>query len=167
MEERLSIKEAAERLGVSADTVRRRLKKGELAGEKEPTPQGGEWRILLPVERDEPTPTPLERAAETVGGVVGDVVEIAQLRERVAGLERLTDELQGERDAWRDQAARAEDAARELRILLRQAQALAIPANTEGVETHAIVGQGENDPALHTSGLLGIIARIRARLGVA
>jgi excisionase family DNA binding protein len=47
--ERLPIKEAAERLGVSADTVRRRMKKGELVGEKESTPQGYEWRILLPV----------------------------------------------------------------------------------------------------------------------
>ena len=36
MEERLSMKHAAERLGVSVDTIRRRLKKGELVGEKEP-----------------------------------------------------------------------------------------------------------------------------------
>jgi excisionase family DNA binding protein len=32
MEERLSMKQVAERLGVSVDTIRRRLKKGELAG---------------------------------------------------------------------------------------------------------------------------------------
>lgn len=167
MEERVPIKEAAERLGVSADTIRRRMKKGELIGEKEPTPQGYEWRILLPVETAETVATPLERATETVGGVVGDVVEIAQLRERVAGLERLSDELQNERDAWRDQAARAEEAARELRILLRQAQTLALPPSVETPETHAATNTVQDDMGVPKGGIASLIARIRSRLGLA
>jgi hypothetical protein len=48
MEERLTIKEAAERLGISADTVRRRLKRGELAGEQHPTAQGFTWLVAMP-----------------------------------------------------------------------------------------------------------------------
>src|SRR5215203_3911233 len=67
MTERFTIGETAERLGVSPDTVRRRLKR---------------------------------------------------------------EELQGERDAWREQAASERDASAQLRVLLQQAQTLAgaIPA---------------------------------------
>lgn len=118
MEERLSIAEAAERLGVSLDTVRRRRVKGELASEKEETPQGFRWVILLPKEEPdeqeeapEPEPTPAQ------------AIELELLRERV-------DELKEERDAWREQARRSGEAERELRILLRQAQELALPEKT-------------------------------------
>jgi hypothetical protein len=118
MEERVPIKEAAERLGVSADTVRRRMKKGELVGEKEPTPQGYEWRILLPI--DEGSATMPER--EPVPALhQGDAIKLELLQERL-------DELKAERDAWRAQAQRSGEAERELRILLRQAQELALPA---------------------------------------
>jgi len=50
MTERVTIKEAAELLGVSQDTIRRRLKHGDLAGEREKTPQGFVWRVELPQE---------------------------------------------------------------------------------------------------------------------
>lgn len=118
MEERLSIAEAAERLGVSLDTVRRRRVKGELASEKEETPQGFRWVILLPKEEPdeqeeapEPEPTPAQ------------AIELELLRERV-------DELKEERDAWREQARRSGEAERELRILLQQAQSFALPEKT-------------------------------------
>lgn len=118
MTERVSIAEAAERLGVSQDTIRRRLKKGELAGEKEPTPQGFVWRIELPGEADEPQAVS-EPASPPRSEA--DERELQLLRERL-------EELKGERDSWREQAQRAGDAERELRILLRQAQELALPA---------------------------------------
>lgn len=122
MTERLTIGEAAERLGVSPDTVRRRLKRGELEGEQEETAQGFIWRIVLPKASDEPEPVEAEPK---------DSIELALLRERVAGLERLTDELQSERDAWRAQAASERDASAQLRVLLQQAQTLAgaLPAS--------------------------------------
>lgn len=66
MEERLSMKQAAERLGVSVDTIRRRLKKGELVGEKEPTPQGYEWRIILPREESDATEPQADHAARSI-----------------------------------------------------------------------------------------------------
>ncbi len=119
MEERLSIKDAAERLGVSADTIRRRMKKGELVGEKEPTPQGYEWRILLPVDESDATEPPEEPVASP--SLAGVAIELELLRERL-------DELKAERDAWREQALRSGEAERELRILLRGAQELALPA---------------------------------------
>jgi len=45
--EKVSIGEAARRLGVSTDTIRRRIGKGELLAHKEPTPQGYRWEIDL------------------------------------------------------------------------------------------------------------------------
>ena len=44
----LTIREAAQRLGVSELTIRRRIKKGELEASKVTTPQGFTWRVSLP-----------------------------------------------------------------------------------------------------------------------
>jgi hypothetical protein len=113
--EYVSIQEAAERLGVSADTVRRRVKRGELQGEREKTPQGFVWRVELPAAE---TPPEAPGALQTTPG---EAIELELLRERI-------DELKEERDAWREQALRSGEAERELRILLRGAQELALPA---------------------------------------
>ena len=45
--EKVSVGEAARRLGVSTDTIRRRIGKGELTAHQEPTPQGFRWEIEL------------------------------------------------------------------------------------------------------------------------
>lgn len=127
--EQVSIKDAAERLGVSQDTIRRRLKSGELTGEREKTPQGFVWRVELPQEPGSQEAAAGEPTA-TASVPLGDGVEVAQLRERVAGLERLAEELQSERDAWREQAQRDSEAARELRVLLRNEQMRALPQET-------------------------------------
>jgi len=39
--------EAAAKLGISTDTARRRLRKGQLAGEQRPTPQGFTWWVRV------------------------------------------------------------------------------------------------------------------------
>lgn len=122
----VSIKEAAERLGVSVDTVRRRLKAGELAGTQEPHGKSGyRWLVQLPdaAQADAPGMPPAEAYA------------LAEARARIEGLERLIDEvtshrdkLETERDDWKEAARRESDAARELRVLLKGAQELALPA---------------------------------------
>jgi hypothetical protein len=57
--QRVPIPEAARRLGVSIPTVKRRLKRGELAGVQEPTRGGFKWFIdLEPVESPEPPGEP-------------------------------------------------------------------------------------------------------------
>jgi len=136
MAERLTIKAAAARLGVSTDTIRRRIKAGTLTGERESTPQGHRWVVALPVTL-EPPPAPesvppgdVDNVHVTTGHAGADAVEVATLRERVAGLERLGAELATDRDAWRDQAARHEEAAQQLRTLVAQAQQMtrALPA---------------------------------------
>jgi hypothetical protein len=144
MIERVSIKEAAERLGVSQDTIRRRLKSGELAGEREKTPQGFVWCVELPQG-----PSNVDAAAgeptATASAPLGDGVEVAQLRERVAGLERLAEELKGERDAWREQAQRDGEAARELRVLLRNEQMWALPQETTRQDAPGATGTPAHD----------------------
>jgi len=52
--EKVSVGEAARRLGVSVDTIRRRIGKGEITAHQEPTPQGFRWEIEL-----EPNDQPL------------------------------------------------------------------------------------------------------------
>jgi DNA repair exonuclease SbcCD ATPase subunit len=127
--DRVPIKEAAERLGVSADTIKRRLKARELVGEKQPTAQGFIWLVEVPAQ-----PAEEARKAEEPAGAL---LELAILRERLAGLERLLDErasriaeLEASLAAERDAAAGEREASAQLRILLQQAQTLAgaIPA---------------------------------------
>lgn len=143
--ERVPIKEAAARLGVSTDTVRRRLKRGELMGERQPAPRGFVWLVELPGDAQPITASvEMTGAAQAASVLVEDALESARLRERVEGLERLVGELQGERDAWQAQAERHEDAARELRILVRQAQEMgrALPATTGGSAPRDTVTEG-------------------------
>jgi ferric-dicitrate binding protein FerR (iron transport regulator) len=60
--------------------------------------------------------------------------ELVELRERISGRERVTSELTEERDEWRGQAMRHEEAARELGTVVQQAKQLAqtLPATTGG-----------------------------------
>ena len=43
----VSIQEAARALGVAQDTIRRRIRRGELQAHQEPTPQGFRWVVVL------------------------------------------------------------------------------------------------------------------------
>jgi len=45
--EKVSVGEAARRLGVSVDTIRRRIGKGELTAHQKATPQGFRWEVEL------------------------------------------------------------------------------------------------------------------------
>jgi excisionase family DNA binding protein len=132
--ERVSIREAAQRLGVSQDTIRRRIRAGVLPAAKVETPQGYVWLVELVVEQPEPgdaTAAQDDRQATAA--------DLALLQERVAGAERMIDELRADRDAWRERAQQDAEAAREMRVLLQQAQsiALALPAKTEAPQPQA------------------------------
>ena len=69
----VTISEAAVRLGVSPDTVRRRMRRGELAAVKEPRANGFVWLVEVPEEAEAPASEP---ASSTVSAL-----EIAHLRE--------------------------------------------------------------------------------------
>ena len=59
----VTIQEAAQHLGVSQDTVRRRIRKKELQARQAPTPQGFRWVVELEdLEEDaQAAPTPTHR----------------------------------------------------------------------------------------------------------
>jgi hypothetical protein len=69
MSEWVSIRDAAQRLGVSPDAIRRRLRSGQLQGKQEPTPQGHVW--LVDVERTGGTQAVPEYTANGYGGPPG------------------------------------------------------------------------------------------------
>jgi hypothetical protein len=116
----LPLKEAATRLGISVDTARRRLRAGELTGEQRKTPQGFAWYVEVPAIEE-----PVLEAAPAPAGLQ---IEVEVLKERLAGMERLLEEVRADRDSWKDQASTQSQAAQELRLLIAQAQAL--PAST-------------------------------------
>jgi hypothetical protein len=164
----LSLRDAAEHLNVSVDTARRRLKRGELQGERRPTPHGPSWFVLIPGDAsttapDEP-PTPA-----TVSELTGAAIELAVLQERVAGLEVTLAQVQEERD-------RLVQGERELRALLHQqavAFTLALPASTQGnayaasERAQAEPTQREDDVAYDTMPMQNLWQWLKQRLGVA
>ncbi len=132
MTEWVSIPAAADRFGVSVDTIRRRLKRGELVSRKEPRAQGYVWQIEV-----ESPPAGHEHAGSEQAPPAQDLrdlqeLELVQLRERVTGLERERGDLIEQRNAWQDQARRSSDAEQQLRELVARAQmiAQALPATT-------------------------------------
>lgn len=96
----VSINEAAQRLGVSTETIRRRLHKGSLKGEQVTTPQGFVWTVDLPDEESQQ-----EEHREDCG----------DLRELVAT-------LRGQVEAQAVELAAKNEQIRELHVLLQQSQ---------------------------------------------
>lgn len=103
---RVTISEAAVRLGVSPDTVRRRIARGELAAVKEPRPQGFVWFVVLPEEAE-------ERVAPASAGTPPASEEMAALE--ITHLRELNALLREEVEARRREVS-------ELHVLLQTAQ---------------------------------------------
>jgi excisionase family DNA binding protein len=71
MSREVTVEEAAKLLGVSRDTIMRRIHKGELEAHQEPRPQGHVWRVTIPDEPpDNPIVEALTRELEALRGVV-------------------------------------------------------------------------------------------------
>ncbi|MDP9354403.1 MAG: hypothetical protein M3R02_03830 [Chloroflexota bacterium] len=121
----MPIKAAAGRLGVSPDTIRRRLKSGELAGQKEQTPQGFTWLVEVPYTIEppprpdaSPEPPPAPPADSAPDQSTAPAAEVRRL-------EQLVEVLQTELEARRREVE-------QLHIVLsQQARALALPAPQE------------------------------------
>ena len=110
----VTVRDAAALLGVSEDTVRRRMKAGALPARQDPTRSGFRWLVELPdpapaspPQTDVPDSTPAP-ARPSEG-------ELAALRELVDALQRervtLVEELAARRFARAMQRAQGEDAA--------------------------------------------------------
>lgn len=87
----LTIRQAADRLGKSASTVRRLIKAGTLPAYKRPGPDGLEYRIPVAALGGAPTPAPSVPAGE----------DVAQLRLDLALARQEADLLRVERDRLR------------------------------------------------------------------
>src|SRR2546423_290524 len=103
----VTVREAAVVLGVSDDTVKRRLKLGQLQGQQEKIRNGFRWLVLLP--EDEPVP-----AAAIATGMAGLVQ---------GELERLRDEV----TFLRTELERRHQEVNQLHVLLGQAQSQLTP----------------------------------------
>lgn len=60
-----TVAETAQVFGVSADTIRRRIKRGDLETRREQTPQGFRWLIRLPDEESPASPQNAPRSPQT------------------------------------------------------------------------------------------------------
>ena len=78
----VTIQEAAQHLGVSQDTVRRRIRKEELQARQTPTPQGFRWVVTIPDTPPNNTPPPGEDTDNANGGAL-----VVELKARVNNLE--------------------------------------------------------------------------------
>lgn len=84
----LSIPEAADRLGISQTSVRRRIRAGRLRAERRGTPQGYVWLV------EAPEPPGAREADAPAGDFRDDSIE--HLEAEVASLRRIVDALLAE-----------------------------------------------------------------------
>jgi len=101
----VTIAEAAKRLGISTDTIRRRISKGDLQARKVPSPHGDQYMVEIPEDTNTASQDKIENNTE-----------IDILRKTISILET---ELEARRRE-----------VQELHVLLQQAQA-ALPSSKE------------------------------------
>ena len=120
--------EAARLLGVSIDTIERKLKRGELKGKQDPRPRG--WRWLVEIPQDVAT---AETSADNPANAPADAHanELEALRELVDTVKddvaQLRRQLQSQAESYQQQLEAKDKQIEQLHILLQQAQA-ALPA---------------------------------------
>jgi len=124
----VSIAEAAHRLGISQDTIRKRLRVGELAGERVKASGGFRWLVELPEDvRESGTPEYLDENTGEASGLQGIVATLhaqnQSLQDHLATLQAHVQSQGEELEARRREV-------QELHVLLQQAQA-ALPAPKE------------------------------------
>jgi hypothetical protein len=135
--------EAARRLGVSIDTIERKLRRGELKAHKQPRPQGFTWMIQVP---EEPLQTPSDtgvipsvstpEGTPTTNAEVLRLEELAEvLKDEVAQLRRQlqsqAETYERQNEAYQQQLEAKDKQIEQLHILLQQAQAaLPVPRDS-------------------------------------
>jgi hypothetical protein len=119
--------EAAQRMGVSVATVKRRIRRGELKGQREPRPQGFTWMVEMPeVQEQFKTRTMRDtRTPTSTGTTDGSSTEVRRLEETVFLLQS---ELEATRKESRHQLDVKDQQIQQLHVLLQQAQAV-LPAS--------------------------------------
>jgi hypothetical protein len=122
--ELITLADAGHRLGVSVDTVRRRLQKGELKGQQQARPQGFIWLIEMPDETDQGGSV----AGSQAEAEVNSQVSIAACGAEIKRLEGVVAMLQDRVNAQQEELEARRREVQELHVLLQQA-ALPAPRN--------------------------------------
>lgn len=102
--EMVTVLEAASRLGTHVETVRRRLRSGELTGERRPLPRGGwQWFVSMPVEvpsaaspRVAAIPVPISQLLQPATQPATDAGAVATLAATVEALRDRLEDARGE-----------------------------------------------------------------------
>jgi excisionase family DNA binding protein len=119
--QQVSIDEAARLLGVSQDTIRRRIRNGELKAHQETRPQGYVWRVILPDEELEP------EGQNHVGDTYLSSELVEALRNTIQRQDDAIAQLRTQLEAKDRQLETRAREVQELHVLLQHAQA-ALPA---------------------------------------
>jgi excisionase family DNA binding protein len=128
--------EAAQRLGISAATVKRKLRRGELQGYQEPRPQGFTWlvdftEVQASCSRGALTGEGTHTSTETMKGSTAEVHRLEELVSLLrTELEATRQELHQQLEAKDKQLEARAREVQELHVLLQRAQA-ALPAPKE------------------------------------
>jgi hypothetical protein len=127
MMELVTMTEAARRLDVTVETVKRRLRRGELQGQKQPRPQGFTWLIEMPEDTGDLDSTPSVTPSDTPTSNP----EVHRLEDMISLLQKELDitreELEHQRSVYQSELVSKNKQIEQLHILLQQAQA-ALPA---------------------------------------
>ena len=127
MMELVTMAEAARRLDVTVETVKRRLRRGELQGHKQPRPQGFTWLVEMPEDTGDRDSTPSVPPSDTPTSNA----EVHRLEDMISLLQKELDitreELEHQRSMYQSELVSKNKQIEQLHILLQQAQA-ALPA---------------------------------------
>ena len=115
--QQVSIDEAARLLGVSQDTIRRRIRNGELKAHQETRPQGYVWRVTLPDEEPE------SEGQNHVGDTYLSSELVEALRDTIQRQDNTIAQLRTQLEAKDRQLETRAREVQELHVLLQQAQA--------------------------------------------
>jgi excisionase family DNA binding protein len=118
--QQVSIDEAARLLGVSQDTIRRRIRNGELKAHQETRPQGYVWRVTLPDEEPE------SEGQNHVGDTYLSSELVEALRDTIQRQDNTIAQLRTQLEAKDRQLETRAREVQELHVLLQQAQ-VALP----------------------------------------
>ncbi len=132
----LPMDEAADRLGVSVDTVKRRRKAGQLRGQHEQTPSGYRWLVEVPA-RARAGAASESNTADAPGHAPADALELATLRAEVAGLREVLSQVAAERDRAYRRIEVLERLAERAQLLQERAQPAQLPSGATESGTRA------------------------------
>jgi chromosome segregation ATPase len=125
--ESLPIVEAAQRLGIHPETLRRRIRRGEVKAHQKRTHHGDVWMVEVELAKQVPKTSSQgqdvqDDVADSQANLKGDFSEIRALREMVRLLKGELEARDRHIESWKQQLEAKDKQIEQLHILLQQAQ---------------------------------------------